>query len=81
VWFLNNGQWTPSLGGPDAGDVFGSHAFASPWWAADSVFYHAGRDRTLWVSTTGGGGAWRLMPTNCDIPPKKCGNREPLVTG
>jgi len=33
VWFLNNGQWTPSLGGPDAGDVFGSHAFASPWWA------------------------------------------------
>lgn len=78
VWFLNNGQWTPSLGGPDAGDVFGSHAFASPWWAADNVFYHAGRDRKLWVSTTGGG-AWRLMPTNCDIPPKECGNREPFV--
>ena len=79
VWFLNNGQWTPSLGGPDAGDVFGWRThLPSPWWAADNVFYHAGRDRKLWVSTTGGG-AWRLMPTNCDIPPKECGNREPFV--
>ena len=63
VWFLNNGQWTPSLGGPDFGTTFTPHAFASPWWAASNVFYHAGRDRRLWVSTTGGG-AWRLMLTH-----------------
>ena len=78
TWFLNNGQWTPSLGGPDTGAVFDPHAFASPWWAADNVFYHAGRDRELWVSTTDGG-AWRQMPTQCDIPPKECSNREPFV--
>ncbi len=78
TWFLNNGQWTPSLGGPDAGDVFTPHAFASPWWAADNIFYHAGRDRRLWVSTTSGG-AWRLMPTICDTLPDGCDNREPFV--
>lgn len=78
TWFLNNGQWTPSLGGPDAGSTFTPHAFASPWWAAGNIFYHAGRDRSLWVSTTGGG-AWRQMSTFCDTLPNGCGNREPFV--
>jgi hypothetical protein len=84
TWFLNNGQWTPSLGGPDAGDLFTPHAFASPWWADGNIFYHAGRDRKLWVSTTSGG-AWRLMPTICDtLPPEPndfngCENRESFV--
>jgi photosystem II stability/assembly factor-like uncharacterized protein len=78
VWFLNNGQWTPSLGGPDAGGTFTPHAFASPWWAAGNIIYHAGRDRRLWVSTTSGG-AWRLMLTHCDQLPDGCGNREPFV--
>jgi len=78
TWFLNNGQWTPSLGGPDAGGTFTPHAFASPWWAASNIFYHAGRDRRLWVSTTSGG-AWRPMLTHCDTLPDGCGNREPFV--
>jgi hypothetical protein len=78
TWFLNNGQWTPSLGGPDAGGTFTPHAFASPWWAADNIFYHAGRDRRLWVSTTSGG-AWRPMLTICDTLPNGCDNREPFV--
>ena len=78
TWFLNNGQWTPSLGGPDAGGTFTPHAFASPWWAAPNIFYHAGRDRKLWVSTTSGG-AWRPMLTICDTLPNGCGNREPFV--
>jgi hypothetical protein len=78
TWFLQNGQWTPSLGGPDGGSTFTPHAFASPWWAADQIFYHAGRDKRLWVSTTGGG-AWRLMPTFCDTLPNGCSNREPFV--
>ena len=70
TWFLNNGQWTPSLGGPDAGSTFTPHAFASPFWAADNIFYHAGRDRKLWVSTTSGG-AWRPMHTICDTLPDR----------
>ncbi|MET0398399.1 MAG: hypothetical protein ABW277_16495 [Longimicrobiaceae bacterium] len=78
TWFLHNGQWTPSLGGPDVGRTFTPHAFASPWWAAENIFYHAGRDRRLWVSTTSGG-AWRLMLTHCDTLPHGCGNREPFV--
>lgn len=78
VWFLNNGQWTPSLGGPDAGGTFTPHAFASPWWAASNIIYHAGRDRSLWVSTTSGG-AWRQMQTPCDLIGVNCGNREPFV--
>lgn len=78
VWFLNNGQWTPSLGGPDAGATFTPHAFAAPFWAAPNIFYHAGRDRSLWVSTTSGG-AWRQMQTPCDIIGVNCGNREPFV--
>ena len=78
TWFLNNGQWTPALGGPDAGDTFTPHAFASPWWAASNIFFHAGRDRRLWVSTTSGG-AWRPMLTICDTLPNGCGNREPFV--
>jgi hypothetical protein len=80
TWFLNNGQWTPSLGGPDGdpGGTFTPHAFASPFWAADNIFFHAGRDRRLWVSTTSGG-AWRLMQTFCDTLPNGCDNREPFV--
>ncbi|HEY0972141.1 MAG TPA: hypothetical protein VGE02_14330 [Gemmatimonadales bacterium] len=78
TWFLDDGQWTPSLGGPDAGGTFTPHAFASPWWAAGNIFYHAGRDRRLWVSTTSGG-AWRPMFTHCDTLPNGCGNREPFV--
>lgn len=78
TWFLNNGQWTPSLGGPDRGGTFTPHAFAAPWWAAENIFYHAGRDRNLWVSTTSGG-AWRRMLTFCDTLPNGCGNREPFV--
>ncbi|MEA2325550.1 MAG: hypothetical protein QOE68_509, partial [Thermoanaerobaculia bacterium] len=78
TWFLNNGQWTPSLGGPDNGGTFTPHAFASPSWAAPNIFYHAGRDRRLWVSTTSGG-AWRPMLTHCDALPAGCGNREPFV--
>ena len=58
IWYLNNGQWTPSIGGPDEGGVLGVHTLASPWWAASNIFYHAGRDPRLWVSTTSGG-AWR----------------------
>ena len=34
----------------------------------DNIFYHAGRDRRLWVSTTSGG-AWRPMLTICDTLP------------
>jgi hypothetical protein len=79
TWFLNNGQWTPSLGGPDNGGILAPHAFASPWWAAGNIFYHAGRDGQLWVSTTSGG-AWRRMLTYCDtLPSAVCGNREPFV--
>ncbi len=78
VWFLQGGQWRPSLGGPDAGATFTPHAFAAPWWAAPNIFYHAGRDRTLWISTTGGG-AWRVMQTPCDTIGANCGNREPFV--
>ena len=78
VWFLNNGQWMPSLSGPDDGSSFTPHAFASPFWAAGNIIYHAGRDRRLWFSTTSGG-AWRLMLTHCDTMPAGCGNREPFV--
>lgn len=78
TWFLNNGQWTKSLGGPDDGATFTPHAFASPWWAAGNIFFYAGRDRNLWVSTTGGG-AWRRMFTHCDTLPTGCGFREPFV--
>jgi hypothetical protein len=78
TWFLNNGQWTPSLSGPDAGSTFTPHALASPWWAAGNIFYYAGRDRNLWVSTTSGG-AWRLMLTICNTLPSGCGNRESFV--
>jgi hypothetical protein len=42
TWFLSNGQWTPSLGGPDAGGTFTPHAFASPWWAAGNIFFTRG---------------------------------------
>jgi hypothetical protein len=78
TWFLNNGQWTPSFGGPDDGSLFTPHAFASPWWAAANIFYHAGRDRNLWVSATGGG-AWLRILTVCDALPDGCGNREAFV--
>ncbi len=82
LWFLQGGQWLPALGGPDAGGVFTPHAFASPFWAAPNIFYHAGRDRVLWVSTTSGG-AWNVMPTKFDCLltplPVECGNREPFV--
>jgi hypothetical protein len=82
LWFMQGGQWLPALGGPDAGSVFTPHAFASPSWADPNIFYHAGRDRVLWVSTTSGG-AWRLMPTKADCLltplPKQCGNRETFV--
>jgi hypothetical protein len=78
TWFLNNGQWMPALGGPDAGDTFTPHAFAAPWWAGDNIYYHAGRDKRLWVSTTSGG-AWRQMNTVCDSSPAGCVNREPFV--
>ena len=44
----------------------------------DNIFFHAGRDRRLWVSTTSGG-AWRLMPTYLRHTPQGCGNREPFV--
>lgn len=82
LWYMQGGQWVPALGGPDVGSVFTPHAFASPSWAAPNIFFHAGRDRVLWVSTTSGG-AWRLMPTKADcllIPlPDGCKNREPFV--
>lgn len=84
VWFINNGQWTKSLGGPDSGGDLGAHQFASPWWAAPNIFYHAGRDHHLWVSTTSGG-AWRPMVSYCDTITtdptlgSACGNREPFV--
>jgi len=83
LWFLQGGQWLPALGGPDAGSVFTPHAFASPSWAAPNIFYHAGRDRVLWFSTTSGG-AWKVMPTRADcllipLPDDACNNREPFV--
>ena len=82
LWFMQGGQWLPALGGPDAGSTFTPHAFAAPSWAAPNIFYHAGRDRVLWVSTTSGG-AWILMPTKADcllVPlPNGCKNREPFV--
>jgi hypothetical protein len=80
LWFLQNGQWMPALGGPDAGGTQTPHAFASPSWAAPNIFYHAGRDRNLWYSTTSGG-AWLQMHTKCTLDPPEagCDNREPFV--
>ena len=79
TWYLNSGgQWTPALGGPDAGSTFTPHAFASPWWAVGNIFYHAGRDHRLWVSTTAGA-AWRVVATKCETLTNGCGNREAFV--
>ena len=60
LWFLRGGQWTPSTVAPDSGSAFFIHTFASPWWAAGNIFYHAARDGRLWFSTDTGA-TWAQM--------------------
>ena len=73
LFFLQNGRWTRSTGGPTTGSVFSTHSLASPYWAAPSIFYHMGRDATLYESSDAGA-TWVIVPI-----PKHGPNREPFI--
>jgi hypothetical protein len=73
LWFLSGGSWEPASGGPTTGTEFAFHSLASPWWTGEPIFYHAGRDREVYLSSDGGA-TWDAMPT-----PPHGGGREKLV--
>jgi hypothetical protein len=73
LWFLNGGTWRQATGGPVSLGEHAIHALAAPWWTGLPIFYHAGRDRALYVSTDAGAN-WEEMAT-----PEHGGGREKLV--
>ena len=76
LWFLNNGMWQMSTGGPDSLVEFSFQNFASPWWTGLPIIYHMGMDREVYF-TTDGGANWVKMAT----PPHGGGREKHIGIG
>ena len=76
LWFINNGMWQAATGGPDSLIEFNYQNFATPWWTGKPIFYHAGMDREVYLSTDGGAN-WEKMAT----PPHGGGREKHIEVG